>query len=129
MPVADRLVSIAERVLSDEFRRVRRSPNTPSIRSRGSMASNVERRAQRSDFESGALVCRGPSGRRSAGTAKLDVELFAETLDSLQDQFDLAADLEGSRRSTGSSRSWTFSGLDDVKEMLPLMLRDAEGRG
>ena len=68
-------------------------------------------------FESAA------GGRRR----KYDVELFVETLDSLEDQYDLLADLEAKQMVDVLVAHLDVLGLDKVKELVPWMLRNAEG--
>ena len=65
-------------------------------------------------------------GRRAR--RKYDVELFVETLDSLEDQYDLLADLEAKQMVDVLVAQLDVLGLDRVKEMVPWMLRNAEGQ-
>ena len=56
-----------------------------------------------------------------------DVELFVETLDSLEDQYDICS-RPGSQANGGMIvEQLDVLGLDKVKELLPWMLRNAEG--
>ena len=58
----------------------------------------------------------------------LDVELFPETLDALEDQYDFAADIAACRRLDKIvGAGLIFLELHRVKEILPCMLRNAEG--
>jgi len=65
-------------------------------------------------------------GRRSR--RRLDVELFAETLDALEDQYDFVADLERKEIVDKLAVQLDVLELYRVKELLPSMLRDAGGR-
>ena len=57
----------------------------------------------------------------------LDVELFAKTLEALEDQTDFAAQLEARNTLDRIMEEVERLGLQGVKELLPLMLRNAEG--
>ncbi len=63
-------------------------------------------------------------GRRSR--RKADVELFATTLDTLQDRFDFAAQLEAKDTLDRLMEELERLGLDDVRAMVPMMLRECE---
>jgi hypothetical protein len=65
-------------------------------------------------------------GRRAR--RKYDVELFVETLDSLEDQYDLLADLEAKQMVDVLVAHLDVLALDKVKELVPWMLRNAEGQ-
>lgn len=64
-------------------------------------------------------------GRRAR--RKFDVELFVETLESLRDQYDLVAELEATQMVDIMVAQLDVLGLDRVKELVPYMLRNAEG--
>jgi hypothetical protein len=64
-------------------------------------------------------------GRRSR--RRLDVELFAETLDALEDQYDFATHLAARNTLDRIVEEVDRLGLTRVRELLPLMLRNAEG--
>jgi DNA-directed RNA polymerase specialized sigma24 family protein len=64
-------------------------------------------------------------GRRAR--RRLDVPLFPETLDLLEDQLDLARSLEASETLDKIVEQLDVLGLDFVKELLPWMLRNTEG--
>ena len=59
---------------------------------------------------------------------RLDVELFAETLDALEDQYFFVADLERKEIVDKLAVQLDVLKLYRVKELLPSMLRDAGGR-
>jgi hypothetical protein len=64
-------------------------------------------------------------GRRNR--RRLDVELFTETLEALEDQYDFAAHLAARDTLDKIVEQLDLLGLHHVKEILPLMLRNAEG--
>jgi hypothetical protein len=64
-------------------------------------------------------------GRRNR--RRLDVELFTETLEALEDQYDFAAHLAARDTLDKIVEQLDLLGLQHVKEILPLMLRNAEG--
>ena len=64
----------------------------------------------------------------SCARRKFDVELFVETLESLEDQYDLVADPETKQMVDIIVAHLEVLGLDLVKEMVPFMLRNAEGQ-
>ncbi len=110
VPVVDRLVRIAERVLLDKFRASEITEYAVHSLSR-KYGDNVGDRPavrvlNRARLHAEDLRVGGRRARR-----KFDVELFVETLESLQDQYDLVADLESEaegrpyRRAVGRSRT------------------------
>jgi hypothetical protein len=127
VPVVDRLVRIAERVLLDKFRASEITEYAVHSLSR-KYGDNVGDRPavrvlNRARLHAEDLRVGGRRARR-----KFDVELFVETLESLQDQYDLVADLERKQRLDMIVAQLDVLGLDRVKEMLPFMLRNAEGQ-
>jgi hypothetical protein len=64
-------------------------------------------------------------GRRAR--KKADVELFATTLEALQDQFDLTAALEAKDTLDRLMDQLRRLGMDDVREMVPMILSDCAG--
>jgi hypothetical protein len=126
VPVADRLVSIAGRVLSDKYRASEIAEYAVHSLSRTHGSEIGDRPAikvlNRARFHAEDLRVGGRRARRN-----LDVELFVGTLDSLQDQFDLAAAFETEQMLDKIVEQLDILGLDDVKELLPWMLRNAEG--
>jgi hypothetical protein len=63
-------------------------------------------------------------GRRAR--RKADVELFTTTLETLQDQYDLTAHLEAKDTLDRLMEQLERLGMDDIREMVPMMLRDCE---
>jgi deoxyribodipyrimidine photolyase-like uncharacterized protein len=61
-------------------------------------------------------------GRRAR--RKTEVELFTAKLETLQDQFDLASRLEAQDTLDRLMKELDRQGLHDVREMVPMMLRD-----
>ena len=127
VPVVDRLVRIAERVLLDRFRASEITEYAVHSLSRKYGDNIGDRPAvrvlNRARLHAEDLRVGGRRARR-----KFDVELFVETLESLQDQYDLVADLETKQKVDLIVAQLDVLGLDRVKEMLPFMLRNAEGQ-
>jgi hypothetical protein len=63
-------------------------------------------------------------GRRAR--RKTEVELFTAKLETLHDQFDLISDLEAKDTFDRLMEELDRQGLDDIREMVPMMLRDCE---
>ena len=63
-------------------------------------------------------------GRRAR--RKTEVELFGATLETLHDQFDLISHLEAKDTLDRLMEELDRQGLDDIREMVPMMLRDCE---
>jgi deoxyribodipyrimidine photolyase-like uncharacterized protein len=61
-------------------------------------------------------------GRRAR--RKTEVELFTAKLETLQDQFNLASRLEAQDTLDRLMKELDRQGLHDVREMVPMMLRD-----
>jgi hypothetical protein len=57
---------------------------------------------------------------------KTDVELFASTVESLQDQFDLVADFENRQIVGRLIEELERQGMHDIRDMVSMVLRDAE---
>jgi DNA-directed RNA polymerase specialized sigma24 family protein len=127
VPVADLLRDIAGRVLNDRWRvseitdfavhSIWRKDHqnfgdAPSLRILKKAHSFAE------DLRVG--------GRRVRRRA--DVELFTTTLDALQDQVDLAAHLEAKDTLDRLVDQLELLGMDDIREMVPMMLRDCEAK-
>jgi hypothetical protein len=126
VPVVDRLIKIAGRVLSDKYRASEIAEYAVHSLSRTHGSEIGDRPTikvlNRARFHAEDLRVGGRRARRN-----LDVELFVGTLDSLQDQFDLAAAFEAEQMLDKIVEQLDVLGLDDVKELLPLMLRNVEG--
>ncbi len=126
VPVVGQLLRIADRLLSDKYRASEITEYAVHSLSRiygedigERPAINVLNRARLHAID---LRAGGRRARR-----KLDVELFVETLDSLEDQYDLLSDLESKQMLDRIVEQLDVLGLDKVKELVPLMLRNAEG--
>jgi hypothetical protein len=126
VPVVDRLIRIAGRVLSDKYRASEITEYAVHSLSRIHGDVIGDRPAikvlNRARFHAEDLRVGGRRARR-----KLDVELFVETLDSLEDQYDLVADLEAKEMVDIIVAHVDVLGLDRVKEMVPWMLLNADG--
>jgi hypothetical protein len=126
VPVSDRLLRIAERVLLDKFRASEITEYAVHSLSRKFGENTGDRPAlrvlNRARLHAEDLRVGGRRARR-----RYDVELFAETLDSLEDQCDLIAELEAKETLDIIVAKLDDLGLDRVKELLPYMLRNAEG--
>jgi hypothetical protein len=124
-PVADPLREIADRVLKDVWRvseiaeyAVHRLwlkhgenlGNEPSLR--------VLKRAH---WHAEDLRVGGRRARRKA-----DVELFTSTLELLKDQFDIANHIENVQTLDRLMDQLERLGMHDVREMVPMMLRDCD---
>ena len=125
VPVADLLRKIAARVLNDKWR----------VSEITELAVHSLWRTDRENFgdaPSHRILNRARwfaedlrvGGRRAR--RKADVELFTTTLETLQDQFDLTAHLEARDTLDRLMEQLERLGMDDVREMVPMMLRDCD---
>ena len=123
VPVADPLRRIAARVLNDQWRVSEIAENAVHSlwrTSRGNLGSDPSLRVlKRAHWHAEDLRVGGRRARR-----KTEVELFADTLHSLQDQFDFVAALEAKDTLDRILMELDRLGLEDVREMVPMMLRD-----
>ena len=126
VPVVDPLLKIAERLLADKYRASEIAEYAVHSLSR-THGDDIGDRPTVKVLNRARLyaVDLRAGGRRSR--RKLDVELFVETLESLQDQYDIAAHLEAKDTLDRIVRQLELLGLDRVKELLPWMLQNAEG--
>jgi hypothetical protein len=126
VPVVDPLLKIAERLLADKYRASEIAEYAVHSLSR-SHGNDIGDRPTVKVLNRARLhaVDLRAGGRRSR--RKLDVELFVETLESLQDQYDIAAHLEATDTLDRIVEQLELLGLDRVKELLPWMLQNAEG--
>jgi predicted ABC-class ATPase len=126
VPVAHRLLRIAERVLLDKFRASEITEYAVHSLSRKYGENIGDRPAvrvlNRARLHAEDLRVGGRRARR-----KFDVELFVETLESLEDHYDLVAALEAKEMVDIMVAQLDVLGLDRVKELVPYMLRNAEG--
>jgi hypothetical protein len=126
VPVVDPLLKIAERLLADKYRASEIAEYAVHSLSR-THGDDIGDRPTVKVLNRARLyaVDLRAGGRRSR--RKLDVELFVETLESLQDQYDIAAHLEAKDTLDRIIKQLELLGLDRVKELLPWMLQNAEG--
>jgi hypothetical protein len=127
VPAVDGLIRIAERLLFDKYRASEIAEYAVHSLSRTHGENIGDRPAvkvlNRARLHAVDLRAGGRRARR-----KLDVELFVETLDALQDQYDFAAALETEQIVDILVAQLDVLGLDRVKEFVPFMLRNADGR-
>jgi hypothetical protein len=123
VPVADALRIVAGRILNDVWRvseitdlSVHSIWRTGGENFGARPSVRVLKRAQQ--FAEDLRV----GGRRARRRA--DVELFATSLDSLQDQFDMTAELVARDTLDRLVEELHRLGLDDVCEMVPMMLQE-----
>jgi len=125
-PVVNGLIKIAERLLEDKFRASEITEYAVHTLSRIHGENLGEKPSlkvlNRARYHAVDLRAGGRRARR-----KLDVELFADTLESLQDQYNLASHYEAAETLDKLIEQVESLRLDHVRELLPLMLRNAEG--
>lgn len=125
VPVADRLRKIADRVLLDVWHVseiTEHAVHSVWRTHRGDLGNEPSLRIlKRAHWYAEDLRAGGRRARR-----KTDVELFASTVDALQDKFDLAADYEARETLDRLMEELERQGLHDVREMAQMMLRDAD---
>ena len=126
VPVADRLLKIADRLLGDKYRGSEITEYAVHSLSR-THGDQVGDRPSVRVLNRARLfaVDQRAGGRRNR--RRLDVELFTETLEALEDQYDFAAHLAARDTLDKIVEQLDLLGLQHVKEILPLMLRNAEG--
>ncbi len=126
VPVADHLLKIAHRLLGDRYRGSEITEYAVHSLSR-THGAEVGDRPTVMVLNRARLfaVDQRAGGRRTR--RRLDVELFTETLDALEDQYDFVADLAARDTLDKIVEQLDLLGLHHVKEILPLMLRNAEG--
>ena len=126
VPVADGLLKIADRLLGDKYRGSEITEYAVHSLSR-THGDQVGDRPSVMVLNRARLfaVDQRAGGRRNR--CRLDVELFTETLDALEDQYDFAAHLAARDTLDKIVEQLDLLGLQHVKEILPLMLRNAEG--
>lgn len=126
VPVTDRLLKIADRLLSDRYRASEITEYAVHSLSR-THGENIGDRPSVKVLNRARLyaVDLRAGGRRNR--RRLDVELFTETLEALEDQYDLVADLTARDMLDKIVEQLDVLELHRVKELLPLMLRNASG--
>ena len=127
VPVVDRLLAIADRLLGDKFRGSEITEYAVHSLSR-THGENVGDRPtvqvlNRARRHAEDLKFGGRRYRRM-----LDVELFDKTLLALEDQYNFAQHLEAQDMLDVILEQVDALGLERVKELLPQMLRNAEGQ-
>ena len=125
IPVAEVLVRIADRLLGDKFRTSEIAEYAVHSLSRIYGQNIGERPSVKvlNRAKHHAVDLRA-GGRRAR--CNFDVELYTETLNGLQDQYDLAAHLENSDTLDKLVEQVDRLGLEKVKTALPFMLKNAE---
>ena len=123
VPIADPLRKIAGRVLNDVWRVSEITEHAVHSLSRkhgGDLGDEPSLRVlKRAHWYAEDLRVGGRRARR-----KTEVELFSAKLDTLQDQFDLVSRLEAKDTLDRLMKELDREGLHDVREMVPMMLRD-----
>jgi hypothetical protein len=124
-PVADQLRGIAKKVLSDVWRVSEITDHAVQSvwrRHRGASSEEVSLRiVSHAHWWAKDLKV---GGRRAR--LKRDVGLFPSTVESLREQFDLVVDVENRDIVDRLVVAVKRQGMDDVAEMIPMMLRDAD---
>ena len=124
-PVADQLTRLAERILRDKWRVS--EITEPAVHSvwrthQGDVGDAPSLRIlKRAHYYAEDLRAGGRRARR-----KSEVELFTATLERLQDQFDLVSHLEAKETLDRLVDELERLGLHDIREMVPMMLRDCD---
>ena len=126
VPVTKNLLRIAERLLHDKFRASEITEYAVHSLSR-THGNQIGDRTGIKVLNRARLhaVDLRAGGRRSR--RQLDVESFAETLEALEDKTDFAAALEARDTLNRIMEEVERLGMQRVKELLPLMLHNAEG--
>ena len=124
VPIADPLRKIAERLLNDVWRVseiTERAVHSLSRSHRGSLGDqpslSVLKRAHHYAVD---LRVGGRRARR-----KIDVGLFTAKLDTLEDEFDLVSRMEAENTLDCLMKELDRQRLHDVREMVPMMLRNS----
>ena len=125
VPVADMLRKIAARVLNDTWRvsEITDLAVHSVWRTDGENFGDAPslRILNRAHWFAEDLRVGGRRARRKA-----DVKLFTTTLEALQDQYDLTAHMEARETIDRLMDQLERLGMDDVREMVPMMLRDCD---
>jgi len=123
VPIADPLRKIASRVLNDVWRVSEITEHAVHSLSRKHGADLGDepslRVLKRAHWYAEDLRVGGRRVRR-----KTEVELFSAKLETLQDQFDLVSRLEAQDTLDRLMKELDRQGLHDVREMVPMMLRE-----
>jgi len=125
VPVADPLRKIAHRVLNDVWRvseLTERAVHSLSRKYGGNLGDDPRLRVlKRAHWYAEDLRAGGRRARR-----KTEVELFTAKLETLQDQFDLVSDVVAKDTLDRLMEELKRQGLHDIREMVPMMLRDCD---
>jgi hypothetical protein len=125
IPVADPLRKIAQRLLNDVWRvseLTERTVHSLSRKHGGNLGVDPSLRVlKRAHWYAEDLRVGGRRVRR-----KTEVELFAETLETLEDQFDLVSVLAATDTLDRLMDELDRQGLHDIREMVPMMLRECD---
>ena len=125
VPVADPLRKVASRVLNDVWRVSEiadHAVHSLARRNGDNLGDAPELRVLKcARWYAEDLRAGGRRFRRS-----MDVELFDSTLDALQDQADILKELESRDTIDKLMDQLDRMGLDEVREMVPMMLRDCD---
>lgn len=127
VPVADQLRKLAQRVLNDVWRvseLTERSVHALSRKHGRDLGDDPSLRVlKRAHWYAEDLRVGGRRARR-----KTEVELLATKLETLQDRFDLVSDLVAKDTLDRLMDELDRQGLHDIREMVPMMLRDCDAR-
>jgi len=127
VPVADPLRKIAKRVLNDAWRVseiTERAVHSLSRKHGGILGDEPSRRVlNRARWHAEDLRVGGRRARR-----KTEVELFAVTLETLPDRYDLFSDLETKETLTRLMEALDREGSHDICEMASMIMWDCAAR-
>jgi len=125
VPVAEPLRRVAERVLNDVWRVseiTERAIHSLWRAHKSNFGDEPSLRVlERAHWYAEDLRAGGRRARR-----KTEVELFAATLETLQDEFDLVSHLEAREMLDRLIDELKSQGRNDVLQMIPMMLRDCD---
>jgi hypothetical protein len=125
VPVADPLRKMAHRVLNDVWRvseLTERAVHSLSRKYGGNLGDDPSLRVlKRAHWYAEDLRAGGRRARR-----KTEVELITAKLETLQDQFDLVSDVVAKDTLDRLMEELKRQGLHDIREMVPMMLRDCD---
>ena len=125
VPVADPLRKMGHRVLNDVWRvseLTERAVHSLSRKYGGNLGDDPSLRVlKRAHWYAEDLRAGGRRARR-----KTEVELFTAKLETLQDQFDLVSDVVAKDTLDRLMEELKRQGLHDIREMVPMMLRDCD---
>jgi len=127
VPVADPLRKIAQRLLNDVWRvseLTERTVHSLSRRHGANLGDDPSLRVlKQAHWYAEDLRVGGRRARR-----KTEVELFSESLETLEDQFDLVSRLVATDTLDRLMEELDRQGMHDIREMVPMMLRECDAR-